>query len=571
MLVIITGISFFVHFYSIEYMAEDPHSSRFFFYLTIFTFFMAFFVLSDNLVQLFFGWEGVGLASYLLINFWFTRAEASRAALKAVFINRVGDAGLYLAIICFFFVFKSVDTHLIFSNLTMNFVYNNHFIINIALFGIFLAALTKSAQIGLHIWLPDAMEGPTPVSALLHAATMVTAGVYLLLRLNFVLECSSTILFCIAIFGGLTAFYASLVGVFQNDIKKIIAYSTCSQLGYMFLSCGFSNYVGAIFHLFNHAFFKALLFLGAGAVINSFFNHEQDLRKMGSLANFLPLVYVSFLIGSLSLVGFPFLAGYYSKDYLFEFLFNKFTLDSLFVYVLAVMAAFFTAVYSIKIIYVAFLNKPNYVNKQVIKNLKTPGFFISTSLILLGFITLFVGYLCSEVFLGLGNNTFSGIFSENVYLQDYAFERLDWYIKYIPFFFFLFAAVSVFFLYYHSFYFSLFTLKNFFGDIKIVSIFFFFGKKWYFDYFFEKITKTFLNFVLFFFKLVDRGVLELLGPTGIVRWINKLGFGFSKLQTSEISNYLLYVLFTFLFFIFFDLNLICLFLFIYVLFSEEYN
>ena len=299
-------------------MDADPSKVRFFCYLSLFTGFMSLLIVSDSLVQLFFAWEGVGITSYLLINFWYTRYEANRAALKAVFINRFGDFGLYTGLILFLVNFKtqSISTINAMSfqwgeNVIIVLGYNLDLLTFISFF-IFLGVVGKSAQLGLHTWLPDAMEGPTPVSALLHAATMVTAGIYVFLRLSYFFHMSN-IMLMIAFWGALTAFVASTIGAFQNDIKKIIAYSTCSQLGYMLAACGLYNFAGAYFHLFNHAFFKALLFLGAGAVIHAV-GDEQDLRKYGGFLPYLPFTHVCLLIGSISLAGLPFFSGFYSKD-----------------------------------------------------------------------------------------------------------------------------------------------------------------------------------------------------------------------------------------------------------------
>ena len=299
-------------------MSSDPHIIRFIGYLSLFTFFMLFLVTSGNFVQLFFGWEGVGLSSYLLINFWYTRIQANKSAMKAIIVNRFGDFGIYFFLLIIYFFFRSFDFSVVFSSMPfllakeINFLNTNYRFVDFLSFFVFLGAAGKSAQIGLHTWLPDAMEGPTPVSALIHAATMVTAGVFVLIRLSPILEYSDSILFIISLFGGLTAFFAGTVGLVQYDIKKVIAYSTCSQLGYMFFSCGLSNYSVGLFHLFNHGFFKALLFLGAGSVIHALLD-EQDMRKMGGLLKLLPLTYVAILIGSLALLGFPFLIWFLFK------------------------------------------------------------------------------------------------------------------------------------------------------------------------------------------------------------------------------------------------------------------
>jgi NADH-ubiquinone oxidoreductase chain 5 len=316
MLVVVTFISFLVHIYSIEYMREDPHQIRFFSYISIFTFFMVILITAGNLVQLFIGWEGVGLCSYLLINFWYSRIDANKSSIMAMVTNKVGDLCLLISFALIFYIYKSFDFSVIFSYHVVNSIYsetmNTTFIAVICLLFI-LGAVGKSAQLGLHVWLPEAMEGPTPVSSLIHAATMVTAGIFLLIRCSFLFDIVPSMYLVILFFGSLTTFLGASIGLFQHDIKKIIAESTCSQLGYMFLSCVLLGYTNSIFHLINHAFFKALLFLSAGLIIYCF-SHEQDYRKMGSLIFFFPFAYVSILIGSLSLIGFPFFSGFYSKE-----------------------------------------------------------------------------------------------------------------------------------------------------------------------------------------------------------------------------------------------------------------
>ena len=324
MLLVVCGVSSLVHLYSIEYMLTDPHASRFMGYLSLFTFFMLVLVTSDNFLVMFFGWEGIGLASYLLISFWHTRIQAGKSAIKAMLVNRIGDLGLVLSICSIFLSFKTLDYSIIFSlacfsnESSFSFLFfNNADRLSVITFFIFFGALGKSAQIGLHIWLPDAMEGPTPVSALIHAATLVTAGLFLIIRCSVLFEECPTILSIVALMGSLTAFFAASVGLVQNDLKKVIAYSTCSQLGFMMFACGLSHYSIALFHLANHALFKALLFLSAGCVIHGLLD-EQDLRKMGGLLQILPISYTMILIGSLALVGFPFLTGFYSKDVVLE-------------------------------------------------------------------------------------------------------------------------------------------------------------------------------------------------------------------------------------------------------------
>jgi NADH-quinone oxidoreductase subunit L len=357
MLVVVTGVSALVHLYSIGYMSDDPHRPRFFAYLSFFTFSMLALVTANNFLQLFFGWEGVGLSSYLLIGFWYTRPSANAAAIKAFVVNRVGDFGFALGIFAIWSIFHTLDYSAVFAaapglaGKTFLFAGHQLDILTTICFLLFIGAMGKSAQIGLHVWLPDAMEGPTPVSALIHAATMVTAGVFLVCRCSPLFEHAPTALAFVAFIGATTAFFAATVGLFQNDIKRVIAYSTCSQLGYMFAAAGVSAYGAAMFHLFTHAFFKALLFLGAGSVINAM-HHEQDMRKMGGLAGRIPFTWAMMLIGNLALtgVGLPFLgigaSGFYSKDEIINATWLSGTSIGTYAFVLTLFSALLTSFYS---------------------------------------------------------------------------------------------------------------------------------------------------------------------------------------------------------------------------------
>jgi NADH-quinone oxidoreductase subunit L len=357
MLVVVTGVSSLVHLYSIGYMNEDPHRPRFFSYLSLFTFAMLMLVTANNFLQLFFGWEGVGLASYLLIGFWYTRPSANAAAMKAFIVNRIGDFGFILGIFGIWAVFGTLDFNAVFAAAPhmagKSFIFAGHNvdILTTLCLLLFVGAMGKSAQLGLHTWLPDAMEGPTPVSALIHAATMVTAGVFLVCRCSPLFQLSPTALEFVTFIGATTAFFAASVGLFQNDIKRVIAYSTCSQLGYMFAAAGVSSYNAAMFHLFTHAFFKALLFLSAGAVITSM-HHEQDMRKMGGLAKAIPFTWAMMLIGNLALtgVGIPYLgvglAGFYSKDAIINATFGAHTGIGSYAFTLLIVSAGMTSFYS---------------------------------------------------------------------------------------------------------------------------------------------------------------------------------------------------------------------------------
>src|SRR5437870_870449 len=364
MLVVVTTISAFVHLYSIGYMEEDPFRPRFFSYLSLFTFAMLMLVTADNLVQLFFGWEGVGLMSYLLIGFWYHKPEANAAAIKAFIVNRIGDFGFALGIFAVFMITNAVDFDTVFAQApsltgkTIQFLAWDVDALTLICLLLFMGAMGKSAQFLLHTWLPDAMEGPTPVSALIHAATMVTAGVFMVARLSPLFELAPAAQTFVIFIGATTAFFAATVGLVQNDIKRIIAYSTCSQLGYMFVAMGVGAYSVGMFHLFTHAFFKALLFLGSGSVITAM-HHEQDIRKMGGLRDQLPVTYVTMVIGTLALTGFPLTAGYFSKDAIIEAAYAGKNPFALYAFTMTVIAAALTAFYSWRLIFKTFHGQPH--------------------------------------------------------------------------------------------------------------------------------------------------------------------------------------------------------------------
>ncbi|HKY85741.1 MAG TPA: NADH-quinone oxidoreductase subunit L [Pseudorhodoplanes sp.] len=364
MLVVVTTVSALVHLYSIGYMEEDPHRPRFFAYLSLFTFAMLALVTADNLAQMFFGWEGVGLASYLLIGFWYQKPEANAAAIKAFIVNRVGDFGFALGIFALFMMTKSIDLDIVFAQApalvgkTINFFGWQADALTLICLLLFMGAMGKSAQFLLHTWLPDAMEGPTPVSALIHAATMVTAGVFMVARLSPLFELAPNALTVVTFIGATTAFFAATVGLVQNDIKRIVAYSTCSQLGYMFVAMGVGAYSVGMWHLFTHAFFKALLFLGSGSVIHAM-HHEQDIRHMGGLRKKIPFTYWMMVIGTLALTGFPFTAGYFSKDAIIEAAYAGRNPMALYAFIMTVVAAALTSFYSWRLIFKTFHGEPH--------------------------------------------------------------------------------------------------------------------------------------------------------------------------------------------------------------------
>ncbi len=365
MLVVVNTVSALVHVYSIGYMHEDPHRPRFFAYLSLFTFAMLMLVTSDNLVQMFFGWEGVGLASYLLIGFWYEKPSANAAAIKAFIVNRVGDFGFALGIFLVFVLFGSTTYDQIFPRVaelkdaTFHFLGYDWNALTLACLLLFMGAMGKSAQFLLHTWLPDAMEGPTPVSALIHAATMVTAGVFMVARLSPLFDAAPNALVVVTVIGAITAFFAATIGLVQNDIKRVIAYSTCSQLGYMFVAMGVGAYGAGIFHLFTHAFFKALLFLGAGSVIHAM-HHEQDMRNMGALRRRIPITAAMMAIGTLALIGFPGTAGYYSKDAIIEAAFVSERPGHAIAFIATVVAAFITSFYSWRLFLMTFEQSPRW-------------------------------------------------------------------------------------------------------------------------------------------------------------------------------------------------------------------
>ena len=541
MLIVVTFVSALVHLYSYGYMSEDPHLPRFMSYLSLFTFFMLILITADNYVQLFVGWEGVGLASYLLINFWYTRIQANKAAMKAIIVNKIGDFALSLGIALIFFSFSSFDFPIIFNLvptlLNEKIYFFGYFINKVTLISLllFVGAVGKSAQIGLHVWLPDAMEGPTPVSALIHAATMVTAGVFLILRSSPLLEYSNVSLMTITIIGSLTAFLASTIGVVQHDLKKVIAYSTCSQLGYMVLACGLSNYSVSLFHLMNHAFFKALLFLSAGSVIHAM-SDEQDMRKMGGLIKLIPVTYVMILVGSLALMGFPYLTGFYSKDILLELSFGTYHFTGLYAYWLGTLSAFFTSFYSIRLIYLTFIKKNNN-SKKIVSNIHESSYVMLVPLLILFFGSVFIGFFFKDLFLGLGVDTWNtSLFQLVNNVSFFESEFLPYEIKLIPLIFSLsgvYFAIKI-----YSFSINLSSLYYLKKNYYISSFFF---KKWYFDNLYNHYI---VNKILYYgyqisFKMIDRGLLEYIGPFGLIQIFSKITKNNSKLQSGFIYHYAL--------------------------------
>ena len=534
MLVVVTLISSIIHFYSIGYMSHDPNKVRFISYLSLFTFSMVTLVTADNFLQLFFGWEGVGLCSYLLIGFWYKKSSANSAAIKAFLVNRVGDFGLAIGIFVIFLFYGSLNYDDVFQ-LTPKLINTNVYILNvefnlITLISIMLliGAMGKSAQILLHTWLPDAMEGPTPVSALIHAATMVTAGVFLIVRCSPIIEYSQFALNVIAIVGMITAFFAATVALVQNDIKKIIAYSTCSQLGYMFFAAGIGAYNVAIFHLFTHAFFKALLFLGAGCVIHSF-KDEQDIRQMGGVWKKIPYTYILMIVGTLALTGFPFLSGYYSKDAIIEFAYLRGNTIGYYVAGVGIFTAFLTAIYSWRLIFKTFHGK--YKNKNLsINNIhESPIIMLLTSgALCIG--AILSGALFKETF--IGTNSINLWSNSILYLNPIIYHHPPvWLLFLTPMLVILAIPIS-----YYLFIKNEKVLNNFI--FKNEFLYKFLLNKWYFDELYEIIfVNPIKRLGLFFWKKGDENTINKYGPDGIVKIVKIMSYKAVNFQSGYLYHY----------------------------------
>lgn len=549
MLIVVTSISTLVHIYSISYMGQDPHLPRFMCYLSIFTFFMLMLVTADNFLQMFFGWEGVGLASYLLINFWFTRLQASKASIKAMLINRVGDFGLALGIMALFSVFKTVDFSTVFAcaphvaNTQLTFFNMEFHALTCICVLLFIGAVGKSAQLGLHTWLPDAMEGPTPVSALIHAATMVTAGVFMVARCSPLFEYAPKALLIVTFLGAMTCFFAATTGVVQNDLKRVIAYSTASQLGYMVFVCGLSHYSVGVFHLMNHAFFKALLFLSAGSVIHALAD-EQDMRKMGGIVQLLPFTYAMMCIGSFSLVGFPFLTGFYSKDVILEVAYAKYTISGNFAYFLGSICVLFTSYYSFRLLFLTFL-APGATFKSSLKHIHDAPFIMAFPLMLLALGSIFVGYIAKDMMIGLGTDFWSNalfVLPKNSVLLESEF--IPQTQKFLPLLSTFFGAVLAYIINVASV-FSSYKFKTTALDFGIFqcqvgkSLYTFLNKRWFFDKVYNDFfSENALRFGYHIsFKTLDKGAFEIIGPSGIAHTFVNITQYVSKLQSGMVYHY----------------------------------
>ncbi len=535
MLVVVTFVSALVHIYSIGYMSHDPHIPRFMAYLSLFTFAMLTLITSDNFIQLFFGWEGVGLCSYFLIGFWFKKESANAAAIKAFIVNRVGDFGFALGIFLIFYIFGTVNYDEVFQQVPN--IINNKLIffgfeckvIDLICLLLFVGAMGKSAQFLLHTWLPDAMEGPTPVSALIHAATMVTAGVFLVVRCSPMFEYSPIALSTITIIGMITAFFAATVALVQTDIKKIIAYSTCSQLGYMFFAAGVGAYNVAMFHLFTHAFFKALLFLGSGSVIHSF-KDEQNINEMGGVWKKLPYTYALMLIGTLALTGFPFLSGFYSKDAIIEFAYLRGNTVGLYAAYIGIFTALLTSIYSWRLIFKTFHGDYNNLKLKIETMHESPPVML-IPLVFLAFGAIFAGIMFKDIFIG---HELSYIFwGDSIkFIEPLSKEHPPlWFLLLTPFLVVISIPLS-FYLFVKN--------KNIVSELVRINkpIYIFLQHKWYFDelynYIFIQPSK---KIGYFFWKQLDGRVIDRFGPDGISQLIKYFSMKAVKFQSGFVYQY----------------------------------
>ena len=535
MLVVVTTVSSLVHFYSIGYMDEDPNRPRFFGYLSLFTFAMLMLVTSDNLVQLFFGWEGVGLASYLLIGFWYQKPTANAAAIKAFVVNRVGDFGFSLGIFSVFMLIGSTDFDTIFSaapgltGKTIHFLFWNVDALTLTCLLLFMGAMGKSAQFLLHTWLPDAMEGPTPVSALIHAATMVTAGVFMVARLSPLFELAPNAQAFVMFIGATTAFFAATIGLVQNDIKRIVAYSTCSQLGYMFVAMGAGAYSVGMFHLFTHAFFKALLFLGSGSVIYAM-HHEQDIRNMGGLKDKIPYTYIVMVIGTLALTGFPLTAGYFSKDAIIESAFVSHNPFAFYGFLMTVVAAGLTSFYSWRLIFKTFHGEPHDRKHYEAAHESPIWMLIPIGVLAAG--SILAGFPFKELFAGHGIEEF---FRDSVKMHPGIIEEMhhipEW-IGFMPTAMMILGFVVAW----------LFYIRRPYLPVELARqhqmLYQFLLNKWYFDELYDLIFVRPAKWIgRFLWKKGDGFVIDGFGPDGVSARVLDVTRNVVKLQTGYLYHY----------------------------------
>jgi NADH-quinone oxidoreductase subunit L len=538
MLLVVSNVSTLIHVYSIGYMAHDKSIPRFFSYLSLFTFFMLALVTADNFVQLYFGWEGVGLASYLLIGFWYERPSACAAAIKAFLVNRVGDAGFALGIVGTYFLFGAVGFDQVFAavpsmaNATFDFIGIQGNALTIICLLLFVGAMGKSAQLFLHTWLPDAMEGPTPVSALIHAATMVTAGVFMVARLSPMFEYAPFALDVVTVIGASTAFFAATIGMTQFDIKRVIAYSTCSQLGYMFFAAGVSAYDAAIFHLMTHAFFKALLFLSAGSVIHAM-SDEQDMRKMGGIWRMVPITYVVMWIGSLALAGIPPFAGYFSKDIILEAAYGAHSGVGNYAFWMGIAAAFMTAVYSWRLLFMTFHGSPR-ADAHVMSHVHESPKVMTIPLMFLAAGALLAGYVGYQAFVGEGREQFwsNAILVLASHDSIEAAHHAPFWVKILPLVMGLSGIGLAWVMYVARPGLPAVVVS------MIRPIYVFVYNKWYFD---ELYDWAFVRPALYIgrglWKTGDGAIIDGIGPDGIAAATRTLAVRVSRLQTGYLYHY----------------------------------
>ena len=538
MMIVVTVVSAMVHVYSIGYMSHDPDVPRFMSYLSLFTFFMLMLVTADNLVQMFFGWEGVGLASYLLIGFWYNKPSANAAAIKAFVVNRVGDFGFLLGIFTVFVMFDTVSLDAIFeaapskANDTIQVFGGEFHALTVACLLLFIGAMGKSAQLGLHTWLPDAMEGPTPVSALIHAATMVTAGVFMVARMSPLFEYSDIALTVVTIVGGSTAIFAATIGCTQNDIKRVIAYSTCSQLGYMFFACGVSAYSAGIFHLMTHGFFKALLFLGAGSVIHAM-SDEQDMRKMGGIWKIIPVTYALMWVGSLALAGvWPF-AGFYSKDIILEAAWGAHTVAGGYAFWMGIIAAFLTAFYSWRVILMTF-HGTSRADERVLAHVHESPKVMLIPLIVLATGALFAGYIGYENFVGHNTAEFWGnsilVLDSHQALENA--HHAPFWVKYLPLGVGLGGIALAYILYMFA------PGLPAVIALSIKPVYTFVHNKWYFDELYDKVfVKPAFYLGRNLWKTGDGALIDGVGPDGVSAATLNIAKRVARLQTGYLYHY----------------------------------
>ncbi|MDA0240568.1 MAG: NADH-quinone oxidoreductase subunit L [Proteobacteria bacterium] len=538
MVFMVTVVSSMIHVYSIGYMSHDSSVPRFFTYLSLFSYFMLMLVTSNNLVQMFFGWEGVGVMSYLLIGFWFDRPSANAAAIKAFVVNRVGDFGFALGIFATFMLFDTINFDTIFglaaekADARFDVFSGNFHAMTVICLLLFVGAMGKSAQIGLHTWLPDAMEGPTPVSALIHAATMVTAGVFMVARLSPLFEYSDVALAVVTIVGGTTAIFAATIGCVQNDIKRVIAYSTCSQLGYMFFALGVSAYSAGIFHLVTHAFFKALLFLGAGSVIHAM-SDEQDMRRMGGLYKLIPVTYGMMWIGSLALIGIWPFSGFWSKDIVLEAAFGAHTGFGNYAFWLGITAAFLTAFYSVRLIMMTFHGTPR-ADEVVMAHVHESPKVMLIPLLVLALGAIFLGWLSFEYFVGHNTVEFWGnaIFVLDSHKALENAHHVPIWVKYLPLVIGI-AGMSTGFVLYKLAPGIPGALANQFKGVHA-----FLMNKWYFDELYDKVFVK-PSFVLGrgLWKSGDGAIIDGVGPDGVAAATQNIARRISGLQSGYLYHY----------------------------------